>query len=597
MNCNNNPEKIGAVHTDFFICLFLFIVIFSVYLPVIGYPFTIFDDNLYVTDNPWVRSGISLENIKWALGLVKTNNTYWHPLTWLSHMLDCSLFGLNAGMHHLTSLLFHAVNSILLFLVFRKMTGTMWRSAFVAVLFALHPVNADSVVWIAERKNLLSTFFWLLTMYCYFLYTQKPSLFRYAVTCFAFICGLLAKPMLVTLPFVLLLLDFWPVRRTEFRFSDQPETVKGGSISFSFLLKEKIPLILLSVVSVFVFTSSQQNEGIMVSTEAVPMILRLENAVVSYVCYIGKMIWPQNLAIHYPYPNVIPLWQFFASLFVLTCLTVLAVFCMKTKPYFLTGWLWFTGTLVPVSGLVQAGLWPAMADRWAYVPFIGLFVIFSWGIWDMTEGRRYQKKILAGMASFLILFLLISTRIQIGYWKDDIALFTHAIEVTKDNSVAHNNLGTALGVLGSQEYREKALWHFYEAVRIDPDSAAGSHINIGVELTAQNRYKEAFHHFSEALRTGGEKNGKLYFNMGNAMFRMGRYGKAADYYRKAIEIDPEDPNVYNDLGVALATSGNFREAIIYFSAAHRIAPDDMEIRNNLIKAEVALQKSSRSEQP
>ena len=366
---NRQKDTFFGIRLDLLICLLLTFSILAVYWQVRNHDFINLDDNVYVTDNNHVKAGINLDSIIWAFSLENKDNTYWHPVTWLSHMLDCQLYGMNPGMHHSTNLLFHIANTILLFLVLRRMTGEFWKSALVAAFFGLHPLNVETVAWVSERKNVLSTFFWMMTMATYFHYTERPGFYRYLPVFFLLMLGQLVKPMLVTLPFVLLLLDYWPLGRLKI----------GQWRSFFRLIWEKIPLFILSALSVGIAVLSNQHLGILQSTETVPMTLRIENALVSYVEYIVKTIWPNNMAIYYPFPDSLPLWQAAGALLALACISLMLLLKLRHIPSLGTGWLWYLGTSVPISGLVQNGLWPAMADRWAYIPAIGIFIIIVWG--------------------------------------------------------------------------------------------------------------------------------------------------------------------------------------------------------------------------
>ncbi len=371
------------IRPDFMVSLFLVLLTLGVYWQVRDHEFISFDDNTYITENRHVKTGLTQENILWAFRFSDKGGTYWHPLTWLSHMTDCHFYGLNPGMHHTTNLLFHIANTILLFLLFKRMTGALWQSAFVAALFALHPLNTDSVAWVAERKNVLSTFFWILTMLAYVRYTEHPGFFRYMTMFLSFVLGLLSKPMLVTLPCVLLLLDYWPLKRfliSDCRFpiesKNEMSPAQTGDRK-SKVLWEKLPLFALSAASVCLSSLSLQRYKNIIFPESVLMTLRIENALVSYVRYILKMICPQNLAFYYPYPDSLPTWQSLGAAILLVIISYLTIRAFRSMPYLITGWLWYLGTLVPVSGLIQAGLWPATADRWAYVPLIGLFIMIA----------------------------------------------------------------------------------------------------------------------------------------------------------------------------------------------------------------------------
>jgi len=368
---NNSTHKntLFGMRADHLICLFLGLVTLSVYWQVVDHEFIIYDDPSYVTENHHVQAGLTLKSLAWSFSFTEKEDTYWHPLTWISHMLDCQFYGLNPGMHHLNNLILHIASSLLLFLAFKRMTGEVWKSAFIAALFALHPLNVDSVAWIAERKNVLSTFFWMLTMLSYAYYSERPGPWIYLLTLLFFALGLLAKPMLVTLPFVLLLLDYWPLGRLRL------PTIPSGFRLFM----EKAPFIVLAVFIAYLSFSSSEDLGIMISLETKPMDLRIANALVSYVSYMEKMVWPQSMAVHYPYPRMIPIWKSICAGLFLGLVSLSVILAIKRKPYLSVGWLWFLGTLVPVIGLVQNGLWPAMADRWAYVPLIGLFIMIAWG--------------------------------------------------------------------------------------------------------------------------------------------------------------------------------------------------------------------------
>jgi hypothetical protein len=382
------------------ICLALVLAILSVYWQVLYCDFVTFDDPHYVSENQYVRTGFTRNNIIWAFTPAKFG--YWHPLTWLSHMLDCQLYGLRPGLHHLSNLLIHIANSLLLFFVFKQMTGAVWKSAFVAAVFALHPVNVESVAWVTERKNVLSTLFWFLTMWAYTDYVRRGGLLRYVVTFLLFALGLLAKPMLVTLPFVLLLLDYWPFGRF------QPEQIfcESGGDSEQYnefvisrsqwtivrrLILEKVPFFALSVVSVCVSSLSTYRLGVSIPMGLVPVGLRIENAIISYVKYLDKMVLPRKLAVFYPYPDAIPLWQSLWAALLLVCATYVLVWVLRPKRYLAAGWLWYVGTLVPVIGLVQAGLWPAIADRWMYGPMVGFIIIIAWGVPDLFAKWQYRN--------------------------------------------------------------------------------------------------------------------------------------------------------------------------------------------------------------
>ncbi|MCP4682686.1 MAG: tetratricopeptide repeat protein, partial [Desulfobacterales bacterium] len=512
-------------HREISVCLFLIIAAIAVYWQVQNHAFLNFDDNEYVSDNWHVQAGLTLESITWAFSFADKEKTYWHPLTWLSHMLDCELYGLRPGMHHLTNLFFHIANSLMLFLALRWMTGAIWRSAFVAMLFAIHPINVDSVAWISERKNLLSTFFWMLTILAYVYYSKRPGLYRYLLTFFVFALGLMSKPMLVTLPCVLLLLDYWPLGRFSFGPPGFP---------LSRLVLEKIPFFALSALSTGLsFLSLQGKENIIISMSLTPLKLRIANALVSYVKYIGKMIWPNDLAVLYPYPGTVPMWQTTGALLLLVCISVLMIRSVRRVPWFATGWLWYLGTLVPVTGLVQAGLWPAMADRFAYVPLIGIFIIIAWGFPEIVDRRRHIKTILPATATAILFIFMIITFQQAGHWKNSITLFEHTLAKTTNNFLAHMALA---GALKEQGRIDDAIKHYVETLRIRPDLKE-AHNGLGTALKEQGRLDDAIKHYLEALRIRPD-NEEIHNNLAVALLHKGDIDGAIEHFRKELKINP-----------------------------------------------------------
>jgi hypothetical protein len=476
------------VRYELWVSLLLVLATLVAYWQVLDHSFITYDDDLYVTNNSYVLQGLNLISIKWAFSL--NDAFYWHPLTWLSHMLDVELYGLNSGMHHSTNLIFHALNSILLFFVFNRMTGKLWRSAFVAACFALHPLNVESIAWVAERKNALSTLFWILTILSYTLYVERPGQLRYLSVVLCFILGLMAKPMLVTLPFVLLILDFWPLNRWRLGSTD-------FKLSASWhLLIEKIPLFALAFLSILVSSLSVYRLGIVTSVNLKPLGLRIANALISYVNYLGKMLWPGNMAFLYPYPLTVSVWQTIGSGFLLLFFSTTFLINLRKTPYLGVGWLWYLGTLVPVIGLVQAGFWPAMADRFTYVPAIGIFVIIAWGLPDLLAGWQSGKKILFSAAAVVLLFFMTMTSAQVKYWRDSKALYKHTLEVTKNNYLVHNNLGN---VYFRNRQLPEAVYQFSEALRINPGYAL-AHNNLGASLILMGNIEKAIFHFQEAIK-------------------------------------------------------------------------------------------------
>ena len=469
------------------VCLALTITTLASFWQVQQNEFINFDDLIYIAHNPNVRDGLTSNSFSWAFTTSYASN--WHPLTWLSHMLDCQLYGLKPKGHHLNNLLFHIANTILLFLFLNGTTNAFWRSSFVAALFALHPLHVESVAWAAERKDVLSAFFYLLTMWTYTRYAKRPGFYRYLPPLLFFSLGLMAKPMVVTLPFVLILLDYWPLGRIHFMKSNYGV----GYQSIYFIILEKLPFFILSVISCVITYMVQQDWGAIISQ--LPLKLRVANALCSYTNYITKMIWPHDLAIFYPHPgNTLPQWQIMGSVLLLIIMSLLTIRFVQSHPYALVGWLWYLGTLVPVIGIVQAGA-QAMADRYTYISLIGLFIVISWGIPNLLLKCRSQKIILAVSAGFTLLVLMLCTYNQVQYWKNSITLFEHTIKVTTNNFIIHNNLGNAFARQGNLE---AAIYHYTEGLKMNAENA-NIHNNLGNVLSKQGKLEKAVLHYSKAL--------------------------------------------------------------------------------------------------
>ena len=596
--------------------LFLAAATLVVYWQVQYHDFINYDDPTYVTSNCNVHAGLTGGGISWAVTTMEISN--WHPLTWISHMADYQFYRLNPAGHHWTNLLFHLLNVILLFYILHRFTGELWKSAMVAALFAVHTLNVESVAWVSERKNVLSTFFWMLTMLAYGYYAVHPQWKRYIAVLTVFALGLMAKPMLVTLPFVLLLLDFWPLRRMRFRLYDRDAqknaerwTPSGeGRTSFARLLIEKIPLFIMSIFSA-VMTLKAASEQAIAATEVLPIASRIENAVMSYVRYIGKMLWPEGLAVFYPYLHSWPIGQIAGAALTLVFITAFVIWKFKTFPYLAVGWFWYLGTLVPVIGLVQVGM-QAMADRYMYVPMIGLFMMVVWGVPDLLRERRARTMILVAASGVILFLLMICTYFQVQYWQNSVRLFRHAISVTSGNHIAHNLLGNALRDMGQLE---KAAINYRQAIAINPGYWP-AYNNLGVTHALQKRYAEAIALYLQAIKIKGD-DGLIRFNMGDALMQTGRIDEAASQFREAIRLNPEMAVFHNSLGVALirqskydesikafrlalqldpvyagahhnlamvlTRQGNLREAIVHFSEALRIQPNFGEARRNLEK--------------
>ncbi|HQI81296.1 MAG TPA: tetratricopeptide repeat protein [Deltaproteobacteria bacterium] len=585
------------------IVLCIITITLAVYAQVWDHRFISFDDNDYIYQNEQVKAGFTRQGLLYALGFSEV--AYWHPVTWLSHQLDCELFGLNAGMHHLVNALFHAANAAVAFLVLWRMTGATWRSAFVAALFALHPVNVDTVAWAAERKNVLSTFFWLLTMLAYHRYVTDRRLSRYVLLACMFILGLLSKPMLVTLPFVLLLLDYWPLGRVTLSEAGTGNARKGTgpeTPSLSRIVGEKIPLFAVSLAVIAVSTMALKSGGFHISTDEVPMGLRLAHAVVSPVLYLAKILWPSGLTFYYPYPEAVPVWQVAGAGLLIIMASGLALALARRAPYLVVGWLWFLGTLVPVSGIMQGGLWPAIAERWAYVPAVGLFIAGVWGVHALSEGRGWDRRIpaAAGMAVLVVLALI--TYRQVGYWQDNVTLYTHALRVNNENFVAHANLGNVyleekrfheaekhlLEALRIKHYTDprrlnnlaklysdmgdtEKMMHYYSEtvryVRLDREA----NYNLGILYAQRNDLDRAELHFSRLLEAN-PKDAEAYFNLGIVAAKRGDRDRAARLLTKALEYNPEDAEAHYSLGVVLMNLGRSRDAVSHFTRSLEIDP-------------------------
>jgi tetratricopeptide (TPR) repeat protein len=560
-----------------FIGLFLMAAILASYWQVRNFDFINLDDTAYVTENRRVQDGITLEGVRWAFTTNRSAN--WHPLTWLSHMLDCELYGMNPAGHHLTSLLFHMANTLLLFLVFNQMTGAIWRSAFVAALFALHPLNVESVVWISERKNVLSTFFGFLSIMAYIRYVGKKNFVSYLL-CMLFLClGLMSKPMLVTLPFVFLLLDFWPLERFIKERDLQPlsEGVPQieGRRGFGLVL-EKVPLFVLVLLSCVATIIAQGSKGAIQSLKTFSIGARLSNALVSYVKYIYKTFLPLHLSVHYPHPgDNLPVWQIAGAGVFIAVVSHWAVRKARAYPYVAVGWFWFLGTLVPVIGLVQIG-GQAMADRYAYIPLIGIFLIISWGVSELTLRWRYRKILLSLSAVIILTVLCGRTIFQVSHWKNAVALFENAVNVDYENSLAHNNLGTALHAQGDVE---KAIFHFREALKFEPGYVA-ARTNLAIILSVQGHVEEAEQHFTEALRIA-PGYAVAHYHIGILFKKQKKINDAYAHFAQSIKINPDYAGAYNQIGIILAWKGKLSEADVFFSKAVELNRDFENARKNL----------------
>ena len=559
-------------------------VTFVVFGQTAGHEFLHYDDPDYVTENPHVLPGLTLANVKWAFTTGHAAN--WHPVTWLSHMLDCALFGPNPRGPHLVNVLLHAVNAVLLFLVLRTMTQAVWRSLLVAALFALHPLHVESVAWIAERKDVLSTLFWLLTMWAYVAYTRRRSVARYVVVAALLALGLMAKPMLVTLPFVLLLLDYWPLKRFP--------AEKGARVSLRVIrpfVVEKIPLFALSVASCLVTVLVQHQGGAVATLSKIALPYRIGNAAEAYAEYLLKTLWPAKLAAFYPHPGASLAWGVaILSAFVLAAVSVLALRTLKSRRYVAVGWLWYVGTLIPVIGLVQVGD-QAMADRYTYVPLIGVFIVIAWALGEAVAAKPGWRAVIVAYVVLTMGVLGALTWVQTSRWRNDTALFSHALAVTEYNAVAHNNLGNALLRDG---LRDQAIRHFRDALEIDPGHIR-AYVNLGQALYELGNIQEAVQLYARALQLA-PNHAPAHVSLGVALLKAGHPEEAAQHLARAVQLDPENVEAHNNLGVALAAQGRLKEAAQHFAEALRLRPDHSGARQNLERALAQLKQNGALEQ-
>src|SRR5881398_2575296 len=513
------------------ICVFLVAITWLVFGQTVRYDFVNFDDDRYVYANPTITSGLSVHGLIHAFSSKHAGN--WHPLTTMSHMLNCQLWGLRAGGHHLTNIVLHTIAVVLLFLVLQQMTGAIWQSAFVAAIFAIHPLRVESVVWIAERKDVLSGVFFMLMLLAYVHYVRSPSVRRYLVVVFVLACGLMSKPMLVTLPFVLLLLDYWPLDRIR------------GQLRRRML--EKIPLIALSAISSIATFVAQK--GAVGWTEQLPILERIDNAVVSYVLYIWQMLWPLRLAVFYPHPeNRLPLWEIICSLLFLISISVVAIALRKQRPYLITGWFWYLGMLVPVIGLVQVG-WQGRADRYTYLPQIGLYIAVTWAAADLTALWRHRRAIVSTAATLAVGLLSLRAWAQTSYWRYSETLFKHALAVTTNNDVAENNLGI---VYLQQAKLDKAISLLQAAVNLRPDNTP-AHENLAKALLQKGEVADALIHYQKLLELQ-PNNIEVHNIVGTVLIQHGRIREGVEEWQNVLAIQPDNGNALSNLAWIFATS-------------------------------------------
>ncbi len=544
-------------HVVFLISAAIVAATLVAYEPIRHNGFVTYDDGKYIYENPMITGGISQQSLGEAF--TKPHFFMWHPLTTISHMLDCQFFGLNPLGHHFVSVLIHIANALLLFWILKNITGTIWASAFVAAVFALHPVQVESVAWASERKTVLSGLFWLLTTAIYIRYARKPEFGRYMLLLFVFGLSIMTKPVVVTLPFALLLLDYWPLDRA--RWGQQAKT-KSNQKSAGWLIAEKIPLLAISAFLSIMTYVAQKQGGIVPTLEKMSLDYRVTNMFLSYMRYIGKMIWPSGLAVCYPYPRAV-----LSDALVVMCvilfivLTILSIYAGRRKKYVAVGWLWYVGTLVPVIGLVQSGA-QAMANRYMYIPMLGLLIIIGWGVGDFIVNRPRIRIAATATGVIALLSLLILTRIQVRHWQNTLTLFEYTLSVTENNPVIENSYGVALFNVGRTEEAET---HLRKAVRIAPAFVLARN-NLTKTYLKQGKLNEAIEHLNELI-SHNEGTAEIYYNLAAALEIQKKYEDAIKNYTKSLELNPRDPDTNKRMGITLAAAGKADDAIRYAQRA------------------------------
>jgi tetratricopeptide (TPR) repeat protein len=560
-----------------FVCVALAVATLAVYGQTASHGFISYDDDQYVYENSTVRAGLTASNFAWAFTTFFYAN--WHPVTWLSHMLDCQLFGLDAGYHHLVNVGFHLASAILLLLVLWRTTRRLWLSVMVAAIFALHPVHVESVAWVSERKDVLSAFFGMMALWLYVRYVESPTARRYLWVTLVFALGLMAKPMLVTFPFVLLLLDYWPLGRLKY---------PPAWPAFCSLLWEKVPLLALAAIDSMLTFDAQRSFGAVVALERLPFSARLANVAVAYVTYLGKAVWPVDLAVLYPIHGAPAETVALAALLMLA-VTAGAMWAARRNPYILVGWLWYVGMLVPVIGLVQVGA-QSMADRYTYMPFVGLSIAAVWGTADLVRNQPVLQKSAAGIAMLAVVALAAMAYRQTAYWKGSEELFAHTLAVTEGNRIIHNNLGV---VLSGEGKREEALAQFQRALAIDPDYAS-AHANLGHEWLKAGRFDKALPELNAALRLEPTLAG-AHADLGVLLAAGGRMEQARGHLEEALHLATADPDSHNDLCYVLGRLGRTEEAMAHCREALRLKPDFPDAHYNLGNAFAAQGKKTEAQ--
>ena len=535
-------------------------LIVAVFATVRHHDFVDYDDPTFITGNAGVRQGLTIESVRWAFSPANAYAATGGPLTWLSHMLDVELFGMTPGPQHIANLLLHAINSLLLMGLLWRLTGAIGRSVVVAALFAVHPLHVESVAWISERKDLLSTMFWLLTTFAYTAYTRRPGIIRYAGVFVLLTLGLMAKPVLATLPFTLLLLDFWPLARAPLSWSDRRRWLMFAV--------EKLPLLAPAIGAMLMTISAQRQIGAVSSAATLSWTFRLSNAAVSYLTYLRKMVWPGDLAVFYPYPPHISMLATCLAALALVAMSVIAWRSARTRPYVTFGWFWYVGTLIPMIGLVQVGS-HAMADRFTYVPLIGIFIIVVWGAAELFSSLPRGRQISATAAVVAVAACATAARAQVNTWRNSEALWTQALAVTEGNFRGHAGMAEIAAGRGELD---SAIAHYKEAVRLAPD-APDWHVNLGLLLIRKGQFADAAAEFRGALQLRPD-DPETHNNLGAMLSRLGATRDAIAHYRRALELRPAYPLARRNLGLALASGGDVAAGLAECLEALRQSPDE-----------------------
>jgi Flp pilus assembly protein TadD len=550
--------------------ILLVLITLAIYWDVQTYEFINYDDNKFIVDNEHIKNGFSLDNLVYAFTDVNTG--IWQPVTWLSHTLDCQLYKLNPMGHHWNNLIFHLANALLVFFILHRMTGALYRSFFVALLFAVHPIQVESVAWVAERKNVLSTFFYLLCILSYIRYTKDKKIGRYFIVILLYALGLMAKPMMVTMPFIFLLLDYWSLGR----FKISPESSGSQSSgNIKNLIKEKIPFLIIAIIISVVSWMSQYIAGAMTDLDTIPLQARIELSLVSYIKYLYKLLWPTRLAFFYPYAGNIPLWKTLGSLFLIVLFSAYSIYCCNKKKHVLFGWFWFVIIIFPLIGLVNLGELD-MADRYMYVPCIGIFIVIIWEAYNLTASIGRPKILFILFSSMLVIIFSLVSIVQVKTWRSNYSLYSHAIKVTNKNNIAHSNLGITL--LNSGRVDE-AIYHLGKALELKPQQKK-SHFNLGCALAARKKFNEAKTHFYWFLNRFPDDMESIYL-LGRVCFDLGEYEELRQYFLAYLKQNPNDVRALEYSGHISMKLKKYKDAKEYYLSAIKLRLDSPTVLNNL----------------